>query len=56
MYIGHAGLYVGASVRGRMPTLPHGPDVTWRNGRGCPLVVHYRADLQSVQGFVAMTT
>jgi len=27
------------------------PDVTWRNGRGCPLVMHYRADLQSVHGF-----
>jgi len=23
------------------------PDVTWRSGRGCPLVVHYWADLQS---------
>jgi len=27
------------------------PDVTWRNGRGCLLVVHYLADLQSVHGF-----
>jgi len=26
------------------------PDVTWRSGRGCPLVVHYWADLQSVHG------
>ena len=24
------------------------PDVTWRSGRGSTLVVHYRADLQSV--------
>jgi len=24
------------------------PDVTWRNGTGCPLVVHYWVDLQSV--------
>jgi len=24
------------------------PDVTWGNGRGCSLVVHYLADLQSV--------
>jgi len=24
------------------------PDVTWGHGRGCPLVVHYWADLQSV--------
>ena len=27
------------------------PDVTWGNGRGCPLVVQYWADLQSVHGF-----
>jgi len=26
------------------------PDVTWGNGRGCPVVVHYWADLQSVHG------
>jgi len=26
------------------------PDVTRGNGRGCPLVVHYWADLQSVHG------
>jgi len=26
------------------------PDVTWRRGRGCPLVVHYWVDLQSVPG------
>ena len=26
------------------------PDVTWRSGRGCPLVVHYWADLQSAHG------
>jgi len=26
------------------------PDVTWRSGRGCPLVVHYWAHLQSVHG------
>jgi len=26
-------------------------DVTWENGRGCALVVHYWADLQSVHGF-----
>jgi len=24
------------------------PDVTWGSGRGCPLIVHYWADLQSV--------
>jgi len=27
------------------------PDVTWRSGRGCSVVVHYCADLQSVHGF-----
>ena len=26
------------------------PDVTWGSGRGCPLVVQYWADLQSVHG------
>ena len=26
------------------------PDVTWGHGRGCPLVVHYWADLQSEHG------
>ena len=25
-------------------------DVTWGSGRGCPLVVHYWTDLQSVHG------
>ena len=51
MYCGHARLCVCLSVcpwpyahttaRTRM-------DVTWGRGRGCPLVVHYWADLQSV--------
>jgi len=27
------------------------PDVTWRNDSGCPLVVHYWVDLQSVHRF-----
>jgi len=44
------------SVRGRMPTLLHGPGLTWRSGRGCLLVVHCWADLQSVHGCVAMAT
>ena len=26
-------------------------DVTWGNGRECPLLVHYWVDLQSVRGF-----
>jgi len=32
------------------------PDLTWGSGRGCPLVVHYWADLQSVTGCVATAT
>ena len=27
------------------------PEVTWGEWYGCPLVVHYWADLQSVHGF-----
>ena len=38
------------SVRGRMPTLLHGPKCNLGNGRGCPLVVHCWADLQWVHG------
>jgi len=32
------------------------PEVTWGHGRGCPLVVHYWVDLQSVHGLRAMAT
>ena len=40
------------SVLHRIHTLLHGPGrITWENGRWCPLVVHYWADLQSVHGF-----
>ena len=37
-----------------LAALPHyctDPDVTWGNGRMCPLVVHYWADLQLLHGF-----
>ena len=34
-----------------MPTLLHGPGCNFWNGMGCPLVVHYWADLQPVHGF-----
>ena len=51
MYIGHGHLCVCLSVPRHFPTLLHQPDVAWGNGRGCPLVVHYWADLQSVNGF-----
>ena len=49
MYCGHARLCVCLSAA----VLPHycmDPDVTWGHGRGCPLVVHYWADLQSGHG------
>jgi len=43
-------LSVCLSVRGRTPTLLHGPRCNLGHGRGCPLVVHYWADLQSGHG------
>ena len=45
-------LWSHASVCLSTAACPHyctDPDVTW-SGRGCPLVVHYWADLQSVHG------
>ena len=45
MYIGNSCLCLAA-----FPQYCTDPDVTWGNGRGCPLVVHYSADLQSVHG------
>jgi len=57
MYCGHAHLCVCVSlclsVCLSAAACPHyctDPDVTWESGRGCPLVVHYWADLKSVQG------
>jgi len=51
MYCGHARLCVCLcvclSVRGSCLHYCTDPDVTW-SGRGCPLVVHCWADLQSV--------
>ena len=47
-------LSVCVSVCLTLAAFPHyctDPDVTYRNGRGDPLVVHYWADLQSVHGF-----
>ena len=46
----HVCVCVCVSVRGCMPTYCTDPDVTWGSGRGCPLVVHYWADLQLVHG------
>ena len=58
MYCGHARpcvsvsvclcVWVCLSVRGRTPTLLHGLGCNLGHGRGCPLVVHYWADLQLV--------
>jgi len=44
-------LSVCLSVFRRIPTLLHGPRCNLGNGRVCPVVVHYWADLQSVHGF-----
>ena len=49
MYCGHARLCVCLSAAVR-PHYCSDPDVTWGHGRGCPLVVHYWADLQSGHG------
>ena len=53
MYTGHARLScvsVCLSVPRRIPTLLHGSGCNFGNGSGCPLVVHYWADLQSMHG------
>ena len=49
MYCGHARLCVCLSAA-TCPQYCMDPDVTWSSGRGCPLVVHYWADMQSVHG------
>ena len=55
MYCGHARLCVCVSLsvclsEAVRPQYCTDPDVTWERGRGCPLVVHYWADLQSGHG------
>ena len=57
MYCGHARLCVCVSVclsvclyAAIRPHYCTDPDVTWGRGRGCPLVVHCWADLQSGHG------
>jgi len=42
---------VCVSVPWRLPALLHAPGCKLGNRRGCPLVLHYCADLQSVHGF-----
>jgi len=49
MYCGHARL-CGCLSAAACPHYCTDPDVTWGSGRGCPLVVHYRADLQARHG------
>jgi len=53
MYCGHVRLsvclYVCLSAAACLQYCTD-PDVTWGSGKGCPLVVHYWADLQSVHG------
>ena len=49
IYSGRARLHVSLSAA----TCPHyctDPNVTWGNGKGCPLLVQHWADLQSVHG------
>ena len=50
MYRGHPRLCVCVSVRGRTPTLLHGPGCNLVEWYSLPLVVHHRADLQSERG------
>jgi len=51
LYLAAVCLSVCLSIPRHIPTLLHGPDVTWENGRGCPLVVYCWADLQLVHEF-----
>jgi len=53
MYCGHSRLCVCVSICLSATVRPHyctDHDVTYGSGRGCPLVVHYWADLQSGHG------
>ena len=53
MYCDHARLCVCMCVCVSVCPRPHAYTIArtdWRSGRGCPLVVHYWADLQSVHG------
>ena len=49
MYCGHPRLWVYLSAAACLHYCTD-LDVTWESGRGCPLVVHYWADLQSGHG------
>jgi len=51
VYICHCRLCVCLSVLHRIRTLLHRRGCNLGNGRGCPLVVNYWEDLQSLRGF-----
>jgi len=51
MYSGRGHVCVCLSVPRHIPTLLHGPGCNLGNGRGCPVVMHYWADLQLVHWF-----
>ena len=53
MHIGHGRLCVCMSFCMSLAAFPYStnPDVSWGNSRGCCLVVHCSADLQSMRGF-----
>jgi len=50
MCSGHTHLSVCLCLSVAMPTVLHGPGCNLGSSRGCPLVVQYWADLQSVKG------
>ena len=50
MYVGHSRQCV-CLCAAACPHYCTDPNVTWGNGRGCPLVVQYWADFQLVHGF-----
>jgi len=51
MYCGHPPLCMSVCLSAVVrPHYCTDPGVTWRSGRGCPLIVHYWADLQSGHG------
>jgi len=51
MCSGHGCLFVCLSVPRRIPTILHGPGYNLGNGKECPLLVRYWADLKSVHWF-----
>jgi len=57
MYSGHGRLFVCVSDCLSLAAFPQhctNPDVNWGNGTGCPLVVHYKADLLATGARVSL--